>query len=184
MSVLSAITLLSVANWSAVSAAKGKINFSFKKKFDSIDTNGDDKINKDEVLAFINLAGEDATKVDPSDIIALGDTNGDRTLDYEEFSAMMPLVTMFNGIDKDRDGKLSKDEFNAAFTDKTGFATPDVVKAAFDEVDVDGSGDLEYSEFLNVKVFTDAAPLAKAASSGVLVSASLSCLFIILLQLF
>eukprot|EP01083_Nonionella_stella_P177675 625186_1 len=168
MSVLSAITLLSVANWSAVSAAKGKINFSFKKKFDSIDTNGDDKINKDEVLAFINLAGEDATKVDPSDIIALGDTNGDRTLDYEEFSAMMPLVTMFNGIDKDGDGKLSNDEFGAE------------LKPEFAKADVDGSGYLDYPEWLKTK----AAVAALKAGSGVLVSASLSCcLFIVLLQL-
>eukprot|EP01083_Nonionella_stella_P100087 281863_1 len=180
MSVLSAITLLSVANWSTVSAAKVKINFSFKKKFDSIDTNGDDKINKDEVLAFINLAGEDATKVDPSDIIALGDTNGDRTLDYEEFSAMMPLVTMFNGIDKDRDGKLSKDEFGAGYTLNGGLEED--INEEFAKADVNNAGSLEYSEFVKVPVFIAAAK--KIASSGVLVSASLSCLFIILLQLF
>eukprot|EP01083_Nonionella_stella_P086698 241004_1 len=186
MSILSVITFLSVS----ILAKPMPISPTLRKQFSEIDDidKTDGEITNEELSAAVeknlDFMGKDASTFDASLFISRGDSNQDGKLNVEEFSIAVPFTKMFRLFDQNGDGKLSKDEFNAAFTDKTGFATPDVVKAAFDEVDVDGSGDLEYSEFLNVKVFTDAAPLAKAASSGVLVSASLSCLFIILLQLF
>eukprot|EP01083_Nonionella_stella_P100088 281865_1 len=157
MSVLSAITLLSVANWSTVSAAKSKTTTTSTTtpKFDSIDIKEKDgEISKDELLAFMKLMGED-TSTFPSEFIALADKNGGGTLDITEFNAMMPLVTMFNGIDKDRDGKLSKDEFGAGYTLNGGLEED--INEEFAKADVNNAGSLEYSEFVKVPVFIAAA---------------------------
>eukprot|EP01083_Nonionella_stella_P086702 241008_1 len=182
MSIISAITLLSVANWSTVSCdTVGPAETSFLPKqaqqlFDNIDIEKKDgEISINELLAAMKLKGEDTSTFDTAEFIALTDRNGDGTLDLEEFNIMMGNYLAFHhGFDKDGNGKLTIGEI--------GEDGAHLLKA-----DLDKSGSLDFLEYLKVakgSLDADANKLKKDSSSGVLVSASLSCLFIILLQLF
>eukprot|EP01083_Nonionella_stella_P127367 385825_1 len=152
-----------------------------KAQFESIDTSKDGKIDEKEVFAKMKQMSQDTSTFKPSDLIGLGDKNKDGTIDLEEFKAMLPLTGVFNAIDQNHDGKLSKDEFMKFYQNQI----PDGKggEAAFAKADADKSKYLDYSEFLTLKAAKD---LANRKSSVVLVSASLSCLFtgLILLQLF
>eukprot|EP01083_Nonionella_stella_P095102 266914_1 len=99
MSILSAITLLSVANWSTVSAAKTTSTAKLKKEFDDIDKDDNGQISNKELLAFMKPMGEDTSiaLIDFADSI-----NDDGTLiNFKEFRIIMPIVQKFDDMDKD-----------------------------------------------------------------------------------
>eukprot|EP01083_Nonionella_stella_P086699 241005_1 len=177
MSIISAITLLSVANWSTVSCDMvGQL-------FDSIDINKKDgQISTKELLAAAVLSGEDTSA---SEWIALKDLNNDGTLDLHEFSIIMSNYKSFKGVDKDGNEKLTIAEIGSALPGVMDQGNSQL--AEFTRVDLDKSGSLDFLEFVKITgkaPDAEAKKLKKDSSSGVLVSASLSCLFIILLQLF
>eukprot|EP01083_Nonionella_stella_P086700 241006_1 len=182
MSILSVITFLSVS----ILAKPMPISPTLRKQFSEIDDidKTDGEITNEELSAAVeknlDFMGKDASTFDASLFISRGDSNQDGKLNVEEFSIAVPFTKMFRLFDQNGDGKLSKDEFGAGYTLNGGLEED--INEEFAKADVNNAGSLEYSEFVKVPVFIAAAK--KIASSGVLVSASLSCLFIILLQLF
>ena len=55
------------------------------------------------------------------------------------------LMRTFRKLDKNQDGKLSRDELEAAFEDTNISLTSEELKSIMSELDSDGSGFIDYS---------------------------------------
>jgi Ca2+-binding EF-hand superfamily protein len=85
-----------------------------KKMFDAMDANKDGKVTAAEMTAAQpKVTGKKATKSDMSsaDKIKVIDTNGDGVLSAEEHAT--GSRSMFEKMDSDKDGALTKAEFDA-----------------------------------------------------------------------
>merc|ERR1719495_2107394 len=131
-----------------------------KKAFAKIDLNGDGKVSKEEVAStdLFNSQEIDA-------LFTLGDANNDGEIDLEEFVGVLyPVVAgalakmtkdirnvddaryLFKSLDFDGDGLLSQEELR-----KSGckFSAKEI-EALFAIGDVNGDGELDINEFINV----------------------------------
>merc|ERR1719323_1159896 len=133
---------------------------SIKRAFSKIDANGDGKVSKDEVA--VSGAFNDQ-EIDA--LFVLGDSNNDGEIDLEEFIGVLyPVVAnaltkltknvanvddarfLFRQMDNDGDGVLSQEELRKSgsrFTNKE-------IEALFAVGDVNGDGELDINEFINV----------------------------------
>ncbi|RWA09473.1 hypothetical protein EKO27_g5635 [Xylaria grammica] len=86
------------------------------------------------------------------------DTNGDGKIQYEEFrvfveAAERQLFYLFRSIDRDKNGKLDKEELRAAFH-KAGLAVPNRrLDAFFEDIDHNRDGFISYEEWRNFLLF-------------------------------
>jgi len=131
-----------------------------KKAFASIDKNGDCKVSKDEMTEsnVFNKQEIDA-------LFTLGDCNNDGEIDLEEFIGVLyPLAAaalakitkdirhvgdarfVFKQMDYDGDGLLSQEELRKSGTK----FTPAEIEAIFAVGDVNGDGEIDIDEFINV----------------------------------
>jgi len=133
---------------------------SVKKAFAKIDLDGDGKVTKEEVAKtdLFNNQEIDA-------LFLLGDSNNDGEIDLEEFIGVLyPVVAaalakmmkdvhsvddarfLFKQLDHDRDGLLSQEELR-----KSGckFSAKEI-EALFAVGDVNGDGEIDINEFINV----------------------------------
>ncbi|KAH8158096.1 hypothetical protein CIB48_g10156 [Xylaria polymorpha] len=91
-------------------------------------------------------------------IIKAVDTNGDGKIQYEEFrvfveAAERQLFHLFRSIDRDKNGKLDKEELQAAFH-KTGLAVPNRrLDEFFADIDHNRDGFISYEEWRNFLLF-------------------------------
>ena len=56
-----------------------------RKVFDTIDTNKNGKVEKEELMKMLNNLGEDVTEDVVNEMIKIADTNQDGMIDFEEF---------------------------------------------------------------------------------------------------
>ncbi|KAI8624582.1 mitochondrial carrier [Xylariaceae sp. FL1651] len=91
-------------------------------------------------------------------IIKVVDTNGDGKIQYEEFrvfveAAERQLFHLFRSIDRDQNGKLDKEELQAAFH-KAGLAVPNRrLDTFFENIDHNRDGFITYEEWRNFLLF-------------------------------
>jgi len=133
---------------------------SIKKAFSRIDANGDGMVSKDEVAASGSFNDQEIDA-----LFVLGDSNNDGEIDLEEFLGVLyPIVAnalvkltknvdnvddarfLFKQMDHDGDGVLSQEELRKSgsrFTNKE-------IEALFAVGDVNGDGELDINEFINV----------------------------------
>ena len=88
------------------------------------------------------------------------DTNGNGMLDYTEFIAgcmqsyvyckESNLKTAFEYFDKDKSGNISKDELLQCMQDEDLTITEEEIDRMIKEVDIDGDGEINYKEFLEM----------------------------------
>ncbi|RYP28305.1 hypothetical protein DL767_007265 [Monosporascus sp. MG133] len=92
------------------------------------------------------------------EIIKVVDTNGDGKVQYEEFrvfveAAERQLLMLFKAIDRDRNGKLDKDELQAAFQ-RAGIAIPvRRLNDFFEDIDHNKDGFITYEEWRDFLLF-------------------------------
>jgi len=133
---------------------------SIKKAFAAVDLNGDGKVSKEEIAASGTFNSQEIDA-----LFLLGDANNDGEIDLEEFIGVLyPVVAnalvkltktianvddarfLFKQLDVDGDGVLSQEElrkFGSKFTDKE-------IEALFAVGDINGDGELDINEFINV----------------------------------
>mmetsp|Transcript_17473 Transcript_17473/g.17399 ORF Transcript_17473/g.17399 Transcript_17473/m.17399 type:complete len:193 (+) Transcript_17473:947-1525(+) len=125
--------------------------------FRDMDTNGDGKLSKEEVLeAFYSLGGNGFSQKDIEDIIKQVDVNNSGYIDYTEFImatarkesllCIENLDSAFSAFDEDGSGKISAIELKNIFGKELN-ATDEVWKDMIAEVDENGDGEIDLNEF-------------------------------------
>jgi calcium-dependent protein kinase len=130
------------------------------KVFKDMDKDGDGQINKEELKAAYARTGKGMNNDDEiNEIFARIDVNSTGNIDFTEF--LMATVNykqdihekelrqIFNIIDKDKSGTLSKDEI-AEFFNLTGEDRAGELKALMNEVDTNKDGMISVDEFFNI----------------------------------
>lgn len=134
-----------------------------KSVFKSLDKDNDGNISPQE----LKVAGYNEQEINA--IFALGDANNDGQIDIEEFIAVMcpsaaavvnkisklfsckeTAVQIFNKIDINKDGNISKDEMKGATLQNGTHLHPIEVDAIFALGDVNKDGEIDLEEFLSV----------------------------------
>ncbi|EAS02022.1 calcium-dependent kinase (macronuclear) [Tetrahymena thermophila SB210] len=126
------------------------------KTFQSLDTNGDGKLSREELINGYSkiLTMENAIK-EVDKIMKVIDKNDNGDIDYSEWVAatisreqllsVQRLEMAFNIFDKDGSGSLQLSEFKEIFGGAG--VSEDVWKAVIKEVDKNGDGEISYQEF-------------------------------------
>merc|ERR1719295_2091910 len=131
-----------------------------KKAFSIIDTNSDGKVSKEEMSALDMFNGQEVDA-----LFLLGDANNDGEIDLEEFIGVLyPMVAqalskmtkdiknvedarfVFKQFDHDGDGLLSQEELRRSGSRFTNAE----VEALFAIGDINGDGEIDIDEFINV----------------------------------
>ncbi|ESZ96757.1 solute carrier family 25 member 42 [Sclerotinia borealis F-4128] len=95
------------------------------------------------------------------DVVKAMDKNGDEVIQYEEFRTFVEktekeLFILFQGIDRDHDNRLDKDELQVAF-EKAGLTiSRSKLDLFFTEVDLNNDGFISFDEWRNFLLFLPA----------------------------
>ncbi|XP_069134422.1 calmodulin-like [Argopecten irradians] len=127
--------------------------------FALIDTDGDGRISKTEMVKAASLMGINPTDEDADTMLRMADGDGDGFINCKEYCAMMSqtysskdqekqaLRKAFETLDRDGDGYLTTDELRAALQFNSDI-TDDEIEIFFMEADTDGDGKIDYTEFI------------------------------------
>eukprot|EP00917_Polyrhabdina_sp_WS-2016_P023097 GHVP01050005.1.p1 GENE.GHVP01050005.1~~GHVP01050005.1.p1 ORF type:complete len:468 (+),score=92.27 GHVP01050005.1:220-1623(+) len=124
-------------------------NRDLTKIFEALDTNGDGKLDRNELInAFVNEAQVD-------EILSQVDFDGDGHISYSEFLTASAnretllsktrLQRAFQIFDRDGDGKVSKEELMKLF--ELGEMGRDEVERMIRAIDVNNDGEIDFEEF-------------------------------------
>lgn len=119
------------AGWYLVTQIEGNVEDTFK----SVDTNGDNHIDRKEMRTLLRKLGHQPTEEEVNNV--------------------------FNDIDTDQDGVINHDEF-WEFYKKSSDRLLSEVKVAFDELDVNKNGALNKDELTKLLTDIGVTPLSKA----------------------
>ena len=130
-----------------------------KKRFDSLDTNHNGKLEKNEITAALKAEKMPVDRVDL--IFAIADKNHNNAIEFEEFEDALKIVgkaivdkknlavQLFLRLDLDHNGLLDENEiFNFMKYISGGKATREQAKRAIAEQDKDKDGMISLDEFL------------------------------------
>jgi len=137
-----------------------------KKAFVEFDVDGDGTITADELKQVLAKSmGTNNTELEQTvrSLLAL-DVDGDGNISYEELvmasvqkklaAKEERLVNVFTALDQNGDGKVTAEEIEAALS---GFMEDsDDIAAMIREIDTDGDGSIDYDEFVQMFMNTEA----------------------------
>jgi len=126
------------------------------KTFKEIDLNNDGQLTKDELLTgYKNIMGEDEAQKEVERIFSTIDVNNTEAIDFTEFLLATvnyqkllnesKMSTVFQMIDSDGSGEISRKEIKEFFSMSGG--DEGFVSEMIQEVDTNGDGDISYEEF-------------------------------------
>ena len=125
--------------------------------FDTLDTSGDGKIGKEELIQAFGAFSDDAIK-EVEEIFLEVDLDGNGEIEFSEWVVAsidkVRLLTdeklrlAFGLFDKDGGGSISPEEIKTTLVGSSDTTIEDDVwQKILEEVDVDGSGEISYDEF-------------------------------------
>lgn len=133
-----------------------------KEAFALFDKNGDGKISAKELGTVMRSLGQNPTDADIQDLVKKADTDGNGTIEFNEFAPLMKkfmkpqekaeddLRDAFNVFDKDGNGYISAAELRHIMTNLGEKLTDEEVDDMMKEADVDGDGQVNYDEFVKM----------------------------------
>ena len=132
----------------------------FREAFALFDKDGDLTISAEELGTVMRSLGQKPTPIEVQQMIDDVDENGDGTIDFEEFKVLMQmqmtdtdntenLTSAFKVFDDDGSGSISRAELHKAMTTLGDPLTDAEVEEMIHAADMDGDGNINYSEFVN-----------------------------------
>jgi len=133
----------------------------FKEAFKLFDMDGDGGITAKELLTTMRMLGQNPTEAEIEEVMSVVDMDGSRSIDQPEFFRLMamPLVERdteeefiqaFEVFDKNKTGKLGKEELGIILGNLGEKLTEEEVDEILREADTDGDGAINYAEFVEM----------------------------------
>ncbi|XP_067935771.1 calmodulin-like [Watersipora subatra] len=134
----------------------------FKEAFQLFDKDGDGRITSKELGTVMKSLGQNPTESELSDMINEVDTDGNGTIDFNEFVVMMQkkqksidnreeeLKEAFKMFDKDGNGYISEAELKSVMSSLGENLSQEEIRQMIEEADKDGDGHVNYNEFVNM----------------------------------
>jgi calmodulin len=133
----------------------------FKEAFSLFDKDGDGTITTKELGTVMRSLGQNPTEAELQDMINEVDADGNGTIDFPEFLTMMArkmkdtdsaeeIKEAFKVFDKDGNGFISAAELRHIMTNLGEKLTDEEVDEMIREADVDGDGQINYDEFVDM----------------------------------
>lgn len=133
----------------------------FKEAFALFDKDGDGSITTKELGTVLRSLGQNPTESELRDMINEVDADGNGTIDFAEFLALMAkkmkdsdaeeeLIEAFKVFDRDGNGLISAAELRYVMINLGEKLTDDEVYEMIHEADIDGDGFINYDEFVRM----------------------------------
>merc|ERR1712023_553583 len=133
----------------------------FKEAFALFDKDGDGTITTKELGTVMRSLGQNPTEAELQDMINEVDADGNGTIDFTEFLALMArkmkdtdteeeLREAFKVFDRDNNGFISASELRHVMTNLGEKLTDEEVDEMIREADIDGDGQVNYQEFVKM----------------------------------
>mmetsp|Transcript_24217 Transcript_24217/g.48164 ORF Transcript_24217/g.48164 Transcript_24217/m.48164 type:complete len:160 (-) Transcript_24217:76-555(-) len=135
----------------------------FKDAFSLFDRDGDGTITTAELGTVMRSLGQSVTESDLKDMISEVDADNSGALDFAEFLTMMvrkirgvdvekEIASAFRSFDQDGSGTIDAPELEKILRDIDEKLTPEDIQNMMAEADVDGDGQINYTEFANMLI--------------------------------
>ncbi|CAG9530181.1 unnamed protein product [Cercopithifilaria johnstoni] len=122
--------------------------------FKEFDMNGDGCIQKDELNALMVKIGQRPTDDELNAMFNAADKDKDGNIDFDEFLSIayanplsLSLKAVFEELDLDGDGCITRSELRTAFQRMGHSLTDDDIKAIYNQVDINKDGRINFDEF-------------------------------------
>ena len=130
----------------------------FRQAFDIMDRNGDGVITVDDLAAVMRAIGQSPTAAELQDMIREVDADGNDTIDFTEFLALMSrqmrqsdiedeLREAFRVFDRDSDGFITPRELSSLLISLGLDSSAEVVRRMINEADKNRDGKIDFAEF-------------------------------------
>ena len=131
----------------------------FKEAFVLFDSDGDGNISSKELGTVMRSLGQNPTEAEIKDMMAEVDTDGNGTIDFDEFCSMMQkkmhqlespeeIEAAFKVFDKNGTGIISAAELRHIMTSLGEKLTDEEADKMIKEADPDDDGQINYHEFV------------------------------------
>ncbi|KIZ06329.1 Peflin [Monoraphidium neglectum] len=125
--------------------------------FNSIDVDGSGHLDARELQRALALGNLNFDLTDVDGMVRAFDQNSTRNLGYDEFQRLhnflVNVQNSFQAFDRDRSGRLSTDEVNAALRQAGFNLDPPAVAALIDRYDPDNNKQLSLDEYIRACLF-------------------------------
>ncbi|CAN0368049.1 unnamed protein product, partial [Discosporangium mesarthrocarpum] len=128
--------------------------------FELFDCDRDGFLTQSEIREILWSLGQHPTEDDMEDMIRKHDTNGNGTLEFDEFKKLFQerltfkntreeYAEAFRAVDKNKDGKLSIGELNRLMVGVGCELTETELHEIFGKFDMDSDGRIDNNEFID-----------------------------------
>ncbi|MED6145816.1 translation elongation factor EF1B gamma [Stylosanthes scabra] len=133
-----------------------------KEAFGLFDKDGDGCITVEELATVIRSLDQNPSEEELQDMITEVDADGNGTIEFDEFLNLMAkkikdtddaeeeLKEAFKVFDKDQNGFISASELRHVMINLGEKLTDEEVEQMIKEADLDGDGQVNYDEFVNM----------------------------------
>ena len=133
----------------------------YKEAFNLFDKNGDGSISAAELGKIMESLGIKPSKTELEDMIHEIDTDGNGTIDFNEFVTLMSrqsssgdkdgeIKEAFKLFDKNGDGRISSEELKEVMVNLGEKMGDKEISEMIKEADLDGDGEINYEEFVRM----------------------------------